>query len=349
MQIVNVFTPPLRLGVNLFFSLLLFVVFLQPELIKKLIKKTMNHFHKNVKLLFFIATVSLMVSACGEKENEPQTTPTPAAESAFDSNGATKSAFSISDTKSVHFSKGNLQYNAASSKWRFAENQYDYVGDGNINASSSYDGWVDLFLWGTSGWNNYQPWDTELNPYHVGGSSTNDLTGEYANADWGVFNAISNGGNTARKWRTLTAEEWAYLLGNNTKRNGKWATAVVNDHFGLIVLPDSFTMPDSITLTAGAARNTYTGEPSNRYTLAQWKKLELAGAVFLPAAGRRVVDGTELRVNFAGSEGVYWSTTHAPDDYYGNSACSVDFMKSYLNVEGTAYRYHGVSVRLVKD
>ena len=306
---------------------------------------------KKVRSLFLIAATSFLFFACGEKENgteQPQPTPTPA--TAFDSNGATKSLFSVSDTKQVRFSRGNLQYQASTAKWRFAEQQYDYVGDDNVNVSSTYAGWVDLFLWGTSGWDaDFQPWTTALEEYNAGGSSTNDLTGDYANADWGVYNAISNGGGAAGIWRTLSAEEWAYLLGNNAKRNGKWATAVVNDHFGLIVLPDSFTMPDSITLTAGAARNTYTGEPSNRYSLAQWKKLELAGAVFMPAAGRRVVDFSELTVDFAGTMGVYWSTTHAPNDYYGNSACSVEFEKSYLNVEGTAYRYHGVSVRLVKD
>lgn len=303
---------------------------------------------KKVRSLFLIAATSFLFFACGEKENgteQPQPTPTPA--TAFDSNGATKSLFSVSDTKQVRFSRGNLQYQASTAKWRFAEQQYDYVGDDNVNVSSTYAGWVDLFLWGTSGWDaDFQPWTTALEEYNAGGSSTNDLTGDYANADWGVYNAISNGGGAAGIWRTLSAEEWAYLFGNNAKRSGKWATAVVGDVFGLVVLPDSFTMPDtSITLIPGAARNTYTGEPTNNYTLAQWKKLELAGAVFMPAAGERLVSGTELEVEDDGRSGRYWSTTHAS----GTSARCIKFEKGYLDTEATGYRYRGLAVRLVKD
>ena len=77
--------------------------------------------------------------------------------------------FSVSATMKVNFSKGNLQYNASFNAWRFAENQWDFVGSpsqkdvvgqnnfasGNVfnsdNAliSDSYDGWIDLFCWGT--------------------------------------------------------------------------------------------------------------------------------------------------------------------------------------------------------
>jgi len=55
-----------------------------------------------------------------------------------------------------------LQYQASTDTWRFAEHQWDFVGDdtdGNVfendvkcnNAltSDSYDGWIDLFGWGT--------------------------------------------------------------------------------------------------------------------------------------------------------------------------------------------------------
>jgi len=89
--------------------------------------------------------------------------------------------------------------------------------NGNLNASADYDGWLDLFKWGTSGWNSgagaYQPWSTvtNANNYNPGGSMKNDLTGDYANADWGVYNAISNGGNQAGMWRTMTSDEWELI------------------------------------------------------------------------------------------------------------------------------------------
>ena len=42
------------------------------------------------------------------------------------------------------------------------------------------------------------------------GDGSGDIAG--TNYDWGVNNAISNGGNEAGLWRTLTIEEWKYLM-----------------------------------------------------------------------------------------------------------------------------------------
>ena len=137
----------------------------------------------------------------------------------FDANGASIAVFSVADGRTVRFSRGNLQYQASTDTWRFAERQYDYIGNGNSNISSSYNGWIDLFGWGTSGWKNsgataYVPWSTstEYGDYFPGGDNVANLTDAYANADWGVYNAISNGGNQAGMWRTLTKAEWEYLL-----------------------------------------------------------------------------------------------------------------------------------------
>ena len=58
-------------------------------------------------------------------------------------NGAIKAAFSVSADKKVYFSKGNLQYQASTGTWRFAENQYDIIGEDNANISSTYSGWID--------------------------------------------------------------------------------------------------------------------------------------------------------------------------------------------------------------
>ena len=132
--------------------------------------------------------------------------------------GVIKAPFSVSADKQVYFSMGNLQYNAGTKTWRFAERQYDMIGTANSNVSSTYSGYIDLFGWGTSGWNSgakaNQPYsiNTDYTDYYVGSSYDNNLTGAYANADWGVYNAISNGGNAAGLWRTLTKDEWYYLI-----------------------------------------------------------------------------------------------------------------------------------------
>lgn len=261
----------------------------------------------------------------------------------FDANGASYALFSVSATKQVKFSKGNLQYQASTGTWRFAENQTDYIGNGNSNISSTYDGWIDLFGWGTSGWNSganaYQPWSTSTSngDYHPGGSYSNSLTGAYANADWGVYNAISNGGNQAGMWRTLTKDEWSYLIFTRSATYC-YVKATVNGVSGMIVFPDSFAMPSGIVVTgqnAGGTSFSY-----NSYSLGQWQTLESAGCIFLPAAGGRY--GTS--VYYAGTYGLYWSST-----YYGSGYAYDMFFSDGNAIVGSYDRYFGHSVRLVQD
>lgn len=47
-------------------------------------------------------------------------------------------AFSVSKTKQVKFSPGNLQYQASTKKWRFAPKQTDYIGEANNNIEWEY-------------------------------------------------------------------------------------------------------------------------------------------------------------------------------------------------------------------
>lgn len=270
---------------------------------------------------------------------------------AFDENGASLKKFTVAEGRTVSFSKGNLWYNPAANLWRFAPEQYEYIGDANSNISETYNEYIDLFGWGTSGWNSganaYQPWATsqESSDYYPGGSATNSLTGEYANADWGVYNAISNGGNAAGMWRTMTNDEWEYLINTRSAstvgvyENARYAKATVNDVAGLIILPDSFTMPTGVTALdkVNEADGSYI---TNVYTTGDWAKLESAGAIFLPAEGYR--DGTE--VSLVGTVGYYWSGTYG--DEYG--AYVVGFYDDNLLVNGLD-RSRGLSVRLVKD
>ena len=257
-------------------------------------------------------------------------------------NGAIKAAFSVSADKKVYFSKGNLQYQASTGMWRFAEHQYDMIGSDNSNISSSCSGWIDLFGWGTSGWNSganaYQPYSTSENhrDYYPGGDYTNNLTGSYANADWGVYNKISNGGNAAGMWRTLTDSEWNYVISYRTDASYLRGTATVNGVNGLILLPDNWTLPTGVTFTYGES-----GWSQNTYSASEWSKMEANGAVFLPAAGYR----GDTDVRDVGSYGFYWSSSaYGSDDY----AYSQNFRSNYVYTNGI-YRGNGRSVRLVQD
>lgn len=169
-------------------------------------------------------------------------------------NGKSRGTFTINENgDQVRFSMGNLQYQASTSTWRFAEYQFEYVGSeadvsgnpgGNVYANGqhpnsslngmksdnhaiaeNYSGWIDMFGWGTSGINDYtpiatcwQPWstsvtDTDYNPYGALNTNLNSYSGK---ADWG-YNAISNGGNTQNSgWRTLQG-------GTNGGNTAEWS------------------------------------------------------------------------------------------------------------------------------
>ena len=130
--------------------------------------------------------------------------------------GAILAEFSVSDSTKVHFSQGNLQYQASTNTWRFAEHQWDYVEKDNENISEKYTGWIDLFGWGTSGYNGKNPYMTSTD-YSDYGDGTNDIAG--TNYDWGVYNKIYNGGNQAGMWRTLTSSEWNHLISGRAQAN----------------------------------------------------------------------------------------------------------------------------------
>jgi hypothetical protein len=276
-------------------------------------------------------------------------------------------------TQIVHFSQGNLQYCAEGASataatgesvggtWRFAENQWNYVGGtdsenvsyGNVSGSSnnnilqSYSGWIDLFGWGTSGYNHgancYQPWSTseEIEDYYAYGSEAYNLYDQTGQADWG-YNAISNSGNAENSgWRTLTGGEWRSVFSRTTTSGIRYAKANVNGVNGVILLPDDWA---ASTYTLNSTNSSGVNFTTNTITAEDWSNvLEVNGAVFLPAAGYRW--GTS--VDNVGSYGYYWSSSYLNSDrvnlfFYGSSGL-------FYDVGDGAYRNGGSSVRLVRQ
>jgi hypothetical protein len=268
-------------------------------------------------------------------------------------------AFSVSENRRVLFSPGNLQYCAATNKWRFAEHQWDFVGDeehgtvytngekcNNALISATYTGWIDLFGWGTSGWNSganaYQPYSTSTDStdYFVGNNKNNNLTGEYAKADWAMYNQIGN--DPAGTWRTLTYEEWEYMLNKRPDYAQLRGLATVNEVPGCVLLPDNWSLPAGMSFVA----NFQSSFSDNVYKDAEWQKMEAAGAVFLPISGSRGGTSVGFR-EFA----FYWSTT--PHSYYypdnnGDDIFVLFFMGSSLSLS-PYYRNSGLPIRPVRD
>jgi hypothetical protein len=236
--------------------------------------------------------------------------------------------FSVGSNARINFSPGNLQYCPSSDTWRFAENQWDFVGADNEQiSSSSYIGWIDLFGWGT------------------GDNPTFASTDNYAYTtfnDWGA-NPIINGNSTdpANQWRTLTYSEWYFILFYRaTVSNILFAKANVNGVDGVIILPDNWSTsyhPLNSPNTKDADFST------NIFNLSVWVTyFEANGAVFLPAAGYR--NGTSYNDN--GYLNHYWAA-NAPTGYNGSS-WAVEFGATYLNMN-RCNRHLGFSVRLVAD
>ena len=274
------------------------------------------------RFLYAVAAVLLAVCVAGCKgQDEPE--------------AGANGKFSVSASQQVVFSKGNLQYQPSTRTWRFAENQWDIIGEDNRNISDTYTGWIDLFGFGTGD----APTKASQEP------------ADYAVfTDWGT-NKISNGGNKANEWRTLSADEWEYLFHGRANAERLFGLGMVNGVLGCVVLPDSWKLPAGLVFTPSTTKglvwtdNHYENPNSgnfyhNTYDLDQWQQMEKAGAVFLPSCGCRIGTVTKSTGNF----GFYHSSTIL----YGTYTPSLYFCWIYTVPRNYYNTFNASGVRLVK-
>ena len=236
--------------------------------------------------------------------------------------GALSGEFSVSATKKVRFSKGNLQYQASTDTWRFAERQWDFVGDAilgtvyendikcnNYLISNSYNGWIDLFGWGTGN-----------NPTQY------DLSADYSTfIDWGNNNISNSQSNV--NWRTLSAEEYEYLLYERENASSLNGYSHINDSYGFVLLPDNWEG----------------GLIQDNYSLEEWAVQEQQGAIFFPVFDSRIEQG----VDYESTGGYYWSSTPSSSSYY--AATLRLWTSNFVDVNYDDVRAYGRFVRLVQD
>ena len=310
----------------------------------------------SMKRLIYLAIIGSLValSACSDKDDEPRydggTDAVVPVKMLDPIAGCLNGIFSVSATERVHFSRGNLQYQASTNTWRFATNQYDFVGDatdGNVKVgntkcdnakiSDTYNGWIDLFGWGT------------------GSNPTNSSTtiSEYGTFDdWGA-NKIYNGGDAVNQWRTLTGDECTYLFHGRANAEKLCGMGKVNGVKGVILLPDDWTLPNGVTFNDCTSKqmiwrssigryddsNQNTDHFSdNTYSIYQWTKMETAGAVFFPLAGYR--DG--LTIKHLGEIGWYWTRTA------DNKLRTFVYQNYHITPVFAQVNYCGLAVRLVR-
>ena len=248
-------------------------------------------------------------------------------------------AFSVAADKQVSFAPGNLQYTQSTQTWAFAANQYEVVGTDNaIGGTTSSNQYgdsrygealadkIDLFCWSTEATNF--------------GVMTSTSAGDYPGSfvDWGTNQIGADAPNT---WRTLSQDEWLYIINTRPNAASLKGVAQVNGVNGTVFLPDNWSCPSEVTFKSGSAGygiDFYAGHQT--FTADEWAVLEAAGAVFLPAAGNRG-GWNVFDVQFCG---YYWSSTEG-----GNNGAY--YLINYSDISGVNYynRASGYSVRLVKD
>ena len=251
--------------------------------------------------------------------------------------GALRGRFAISATDTIAFSRGNLQYQPSTSTWRFAENQWDFVGTANGRIRSyqySTEGWV----WTYKGWLDLFGWGTGNNP--TASSTTNSNYSSFT--DWGR-NAISNGGNKANLWRTMTKDEWDYLFRGRENAASLYANGTVSGVNGSIILPDNWVIPADLHFKPSNSTDS-TAAPNN-YTADEWMFMEMAGAVFLPITYERIMDWQRQEYCIA----VYQDNTAR---YWTSTPNGTNGAYYYIPLTPNVYqdnRYVGKAVRLVQN
>ena len=261
------------------------------------------------------------------------------------STGALPGKFSVSASQVVYFSRGNLQASTtdlgANWTWAFAKKQYNCVAANASNTAISGNGTVS-----TNGTVDLFGWSTAATQYGIHVKLFNSTySGDFV--DWGsnpdLIAALGTG------WRTLTSDEWTYLLDTRTTTSGvRYAKAEITDKIypgttttikGLIILPDDWSTDYHALASTNTADAAFT---SNQITSTVWKnELEAHGAVFMPAAGYRMATS----VYSYSDRGYYWSATPNGTD----NAYELIFIGDNVYLANNGRRFDGHSVRLVTE
>lgn len=297
----------------------------------------------------------------------------------------TPKPFSVGGGKKVFFSQGNLEYRASTNEWIIPDHQWEGIENhsdaglyrnrtvagrlycSNDDISITNENLIDLFSWGTSGWNSganrFMPYENGcygkldlITDFTPGGDMNNDLTGDYAQADWG--SAVSDDNH---KYRTLTKDEWDFVLNKRENASSLHKYGKLNCIYkgaesdpegityveGLFLFPDNYKGPNNIDWKP--------------LEYDEWAAMEKEGAIFLPVCGfvthevKEVVVSTSkygggtteevLHEKIYTDKVRYWTSSHKSEE----KAYAVSFAPASTPSVVGQYRNNRCSVRLVSD
>ncbi len=176
----------------------------------------------------------------------------------------TQGTFAISDNKYCIISPANLMYDGTKGEGKrfvFHEHASDVSP---LLAHDAYnEGAVfDTFTYGSSGFNNKNPWNRNTRAGYT------DL--QTTSADWGVYNEISS--YKKKTWVTPLKDDWQSLISNHIQ-----ATASLDGQKGYILIPIDYSGPTIVGGMHSNVDNVYTTTPIDN-----WTPVKAAGAAFLP-------------------------------------------------------------------
>ena len=288
--------------------------------------------------------------------------------------GAIMAEFSVSATKKVYFSQGDLLYipegthicadgTIKKGRWRFADKQYEHLSNNYLSYTYRSDNHtynctiqdttvaIDEFMIGSSGF-AYPTIPTGGNYRNLFGNTkiyTSDIANTYS--DWGQYNPIENGGNQPGVFRTLTYEEWKYLLEERANAELLRKFIKIDGIQHLVIFPDNWPYIDVEIPTA-----TYTGD--QRLTMRpEWKIFEDKGVVALllnddESAGYWTSTFQECTTGKIGTDNykrfsfyiIYYSSLLSINGVNIGGGMSYYYIETYINSFAAQLK-----VRLVKD
>ena len=202
--------------------------------------------------------------------------------------------FTVGTGRKVRFSGGNLWYDG--SKFLFEAEQYQSTPSSSGDRDSTH---VSHFMWcGTAAAAIAKTYESD------------SATTFFAASGFTVY------GNSS--WYTPGHVELMSLLFRRSAStvcgvaDARWFKGRINTEGstyvnGLFLIPDVFTWPASVTTTPTSSINkTDANYSAVSFTIDEFKTLEQAGIVFLPAAGSRDGSAGSTSVLNVGSNGSYW-------------------------------------------
>ena len=211
----------------------------------------------------------------------------------FYTKSLTGKTYAASNGYSLSFRMAALPEGALPGKFTVADGKEVYFAKGNLQHVSS------TWRFAASQWEYY-------------GSAQSPGNDMFGYNGWNSASSLVSDG-----WSVLSQAEWNTLINTRTVSNtlhteARYTLATLGGSYkGLIVFPDHYVHPDGTGFTAG----TYNAESNFTATVSMegWAKMEMAGCMFIPAAG---YNSSSTGWQAVGSAVCVSSTTQTGSKYY---------------------------------